>query len=170
METTKEFVNPPAQKIPAIPAGIITAEAESDEESAIAVYSSADNATLNYTKQIRLLMVDAKLRDGNGIPTKSGDIRVINEVLNSMDDSVHKVAAARLKHGENKSKAQTQELIANILKQVKLNDDEVTVLTVTSKSTDLPDEFVPIETVPGAMDIGPNQLTLADINMDIKEL
>ena len=80
------------------------------------------------------------------------------------------VAAARLKHGENKSKAQTQELIANILKQVKLNDDEVTVLTVTSKSTDLPDEFVPIETVPGAMDIGPNQLTLADINMDIKEL
>jgi len=119
------------------------------------IYTEKEQAILEKTISVRSRIVDELTKDGQ-VPYKSGDIRVLNEVMNSLDVSVNNSANTRLKSEDTKNNAQLHEMVAAMLNQIDVNSDNKAVNDVVE--VELLDEYIPDDTVPGEMDINPETL------------
>lgn len=111
------------------------------------------------TRKLREDMVDEFVEYNKGLPTKGGDIRVINEVLNSLDDQVLGLVDKRLKHAESESNAENAANMASIFK--KLSERQTSGKLVADINID--DKFIPDDIVPGENSVEKEEIELKDI-------
>lgn len=119
---------------------------------------------LHKTLKIRETIVDNKLAI-DGLPTKSGDMRVINEMLSAMDTSVHTGANNRLKQQSNdKDNDFILDLAAKVINGINSKTGTyVGKINGKLPERDLSDEFIPVDVVPDEMTIGISSITEEDI-------
>jgi len=129
-----------------------------------------DKATVFLPEEERLLSKSISLREQiidkyveeNGIPTKARDIRVINEVLNSLDSVVLGKVDRRLKHEENQQNEDMIEFAKSILLSVEEKKNTVTI-TEKEKMIELTEGLRPDEVVLGEDQIEYEELSLDEI-------
>lgn len=118
------------------------------------IYTPEEEEILNLTKKVRVDIVNNMVK--NGVPERSGDIRVLNEVSSSLDKLISDSANARIKHQDTaNNKASAELIIAAIMSKKK--DIPIQV----NRKTEI-DDVIDIEVVPGQMDINPAKLNPSD--------
>ena len=117
-----------------------------------------EHRILEKTKNLREKIVDNFINE-NGLPTRSGDIRVLNEVMNSMDSNVTSTVELRLKHEENKQAEDLTEAIVEIFKNV----NNKSIRNKENVPVTIDDKFVPDDVVPGEDQIEYQELDAEEI-------
>ena len=103
-----------------------------------------EDRILNKTLSIREQIVDHMIKDG--IPSKTSEIRVLNEVLNSMDSQVLGKIDRRQKQEDNNNNEKYLEMIrAIVLETEKLQDN----VEVRQEIPEVDIELTDAEIVPG---------------------
>lgn len=124
-------------------------------------YNQEELDTLEKAKRIRMGIVDAMVKDG--IPDNTREIRLLNEVLMSMESSIHTGVANRIKYVDGQNTANIQATVAETLRQAAImtaqNKAAITVVDVE----ELSDE----EVVDGEMEINPVELPVSDFMVDL---
>ena len=124
------------------------------------IYTEDELVLLEKTKKIRVDIADNMTK--NGVPNNVAEIRVLNEVLTTLDKSVNETVANRLKHNENENKEALLDTVALALSNI-----SKTKTAATNRVIDAPEEYIPDDIVPGETDIGVSQLNPSDfINTD----
>jgi len=123
-----------------------------------------EHRVLDKTKRIREKIVDNYINE-NGIPTRTSDIRVLNEVMNSMDSNITTTVDLRLKHEENK---QTEDLTGAIVEIFKSINDKGVNIDISKKQVSVEDKFVPDDVVPGEDQIEYQELDADEITLKDK--
>ncbi len=123
------------------------------------VYTQEEEDLLNLVKNNRLKIVNKMTENGN-VPTAVGEIRVFNELLNSIDSSVHTGVANRVKFQAASDNQSTLEVVAETLKAIgRQNSNRV---PLEAAFIELPQEYIPLDTVYGENEINPERLEIAD--------
>jgi len=104
-----------------------------------------EHRVLAKTRELREQIVDTFIEE-KGIPTKSGDMRVVNELLNSLDTNVTSVVDLRLKNEENKQSEDLTDAIVNIFSKI---SNKANSVDVNNKDVVVKDMYVPDDVVPG---------------------
>ena len=112
------------------------------------------------TRLIRENMVDEFIKYNNGVPTKPSDMRVMNEVLNSLDDQTLGLVDRRLKNSEIQSNGDMADVIKNIFTSKVLNSKNGPVTDI-----DITDKFVPDDVVLDETSVVYKALELEDLNV-----
>jgi len=108
------------------------------------------------TRKIRVDMIDDFIKYNNGVPTKPSEMRVMNEVLNSLDDQTLGLVDRRFKHEENK---QLEDVTA-IIKEVFTN---VNSLKKKINEVDIDDNYIPTDIVVDEDSIEYKELSFEDL-------
>lgn len=117
---------------------------------------------LRFTQDLRKKMIDGITQNGETIPTDSKTVRLVNEVLVSMDQATIAASKLELESEAQKNNGQQAELIAQLLKKIPSGDPTFHV-KVETRETPVFDTTTPDpDTVPGEMDIDPPQLEFKD--------
>lgn len=110
-------------------------------EQSNSIYTQEELDILKLTKEKRLTIVNDMTK--NGTPGYK-EVEIVNQVLTALDKSVHDSVSNRLKHQENNNKAEILLSVAEMIKQVKVNNknnvranDEVLDLESTLIPTDI---------------------------------
>lgn len=111
------------------------------------------------TRKLREDMVDEFIKYNNGLPTKGSEMRVVNEVLNSLDDQVLGLVDKRLKHEETESNSGNAAALVNIFRKLDEQRKNGTVV----ESAEISDKFIPDDLVPGEDSVGKEDIELKDI-------
>jgi len=120
---------------------------------------SEEQRILLKTRKLREDIVDHFIKYKEGFPTKGSEIRVINEVLNSLDNQVLGLVDKRLKHDENKANSENAEAIAGLLRKL----SEQKSLSKPIENTEISDKYVPDDIVPGEDSMEYEEIELKDI-------
>ena len=116
-----------------------------------------EHRVLAKTRELREEIVDTFIGE-KGIPTKSGDMRVINELLNSMDANVTSVVDLRLKNEENKQSEDLTDAIVDIFTRINTKAEDVDINT---KDVNISEMHVPDDVVPGE-----DQIEYTELDVD----
>jgi len=111
------------------------------------------------TRNIREDMVDGIIEYNNGVPTKTSDVRVMNEVLNSLDDQVLGLTDRRFRFEEQKNDAD----LAGILKDVFANIDNYK--PKVARNIDIAHEYIPADIVVDETSVEVKELTFEDVGL-----
>jgi len=124
------------------------------------IFLEEEERVLNKTLYLREDIVDNFIK--GGLPEKVGEIRVINELLNSMDNQVLSRSDKRLKHTQNENDKDVTEIIKNILLETS------TMVNVNDAPRDLD---VVIELKDSEVVSGEDKIEYEELNIDdfIKE-
>ena len=123
------------------------------------IYTKEEEEILNLTKKVRVDIVKNMIK--NGVPERSGDIRVLNEVASSLDKVISDSANSRIKHQDSANTKASAELVVAALLSKK-NE-----LPIVENRTLVIDDSVTVEVVPGQMDINPDKLNPSDFIEDL---
>jgi len=107
------------------------------------IFLPEETRLIKKSLDIREQMVDKLIEDG--IPKDTRKIRVINEVLNSIDSLVLGKVDRRLKHGENQNQQDMVELVKEVLLAVEKQKTSVGPIEIPEIEPLSPDELVPGE-------------------------
>lgn len=121
------------------------------------VYTDDELFTLDKLKNIRLKTIDSVIQ--NGIPDKVGELRILNELISSAEENIQSTASNRLKHQDNMSKDAVLDSMAEMLKMI---SKETLIKKPIDAIVILPDEYIPLDTVEGELEIHPEQLIVKD--------
>ena len=103
-------------------------------------YNQEELDTLEKAKRIRMGIVDAMVKDG--IPDNTREIRLLNEVLMSMESSIHTGVANRIKYVDGQNTANIQATVAETLRQAAImtaqNKAAITVVDVEETFLTIP--------------------------------
>jgi len=130
-----------------------------EEQRNDSFYTSEESKILNKTMDIRMKIVDSMVEDG--VPIKTNEIRVLKEVIESIDNKTTENAKLRLKHDENITAGNNAELAAEMLKQIASRKVEDVYIP---RNMELPSNVKEPTIVTGELEINPPTLTLDDIN------
>ena len=120
-------------------------------------FNSEENRILDKTMQLREDILDSMTADG--IPEKTNEIRVIKEVIESMDKKVMDSANLRAKVNKDKSDTKMSELVIQTLKnRAKYRHDTVPA----ERILELEESYIPDDVVEGEMEMGPAELDAND--------
>ena len=123
------------------------------------ILTDADERDLAYNREQRNRMISSKF--DKGVPDTIGEMRVMNEILNSSDDTIIKLAALRAKNEENATNSKIMSMVTTVIKEnVKRRNTEAA--NNASRIVEIDDEFIPDDTVAGETDIGINNLKIED--------
>lgn len=121
------------------------------------LYSEEERRMLK-TQRIREEILDNKIAT-DGIPTKSGDIRVLNELMDSIDSSTFKNVDLRLKNTENNINEDLSENIKDIFTRV----DKRKSIPKSENILTLESRYNPNDIVDGELTIDYAELTIDDL-------
>ena len=127
----------------------------SDTQSA---YSELEQADLEYLKQVRMDVIKSMTADG--LPVKSGDIRVLNELISSGEKSIHDTVSNKLKFQDNQSKDAMNDIVATALLQLQKNG--VHREAGGEREICLEDSYIPTDIVPGELSQEVEELEVSD--------
>jgi len=98
------------------------------------------------TRRLREEMIDGFIDDNKGLPTKTSEMRVINEVLNSMDDQTLGLVDRRIKNNENSTMSDLTDTITKIFTNKIENMKQGPATNTNIADTFIPDNLVVDET------------------------
>jgi len=110
------------------------------------------------TRDVREKILD-KFLDGTDYNLKTGEIRVLNELMNSMDDQTFKLSDHRLKDTSNSVQEDLSESILKIFTKV----DETPSVAKTEKALTLEERYNPNDIVEGELAVEYKELTMSDL-------
>jgi len=125
------------------------------------IFLPDEHRLIQKTLSIREKIVDEMVKDG--VPTNSRDIRVLNEVLNSIDALVLGKADRRLKREENNSKSEMIEFVSSLLLTLEKKEKNIQV----NREIELPDTEVLEDIVPGEDEFEYIELSLEEIRENV---
>lgn len=82
------------------------------------IYNEQEKIDLEDIRNIRRGLI--KQMTSDGLPKDSKYIRLLNEVMMSAEDSIHKGVENKIKYADVQSSSETKSMIAEMLKQVSL--------------------------------------------------
>lgn len=129
------------------------------DENNNSIFTTEENAILELTKKARVDTLTLMIKDG--VPVKSGDIRVMTELATSLDKVVTDSAAIRIKHSDVQNKEAMVGIVAATLVAVSRNKRPA-----ADRQVALPEHIDVSVIVPGHMDISPTQLDPNDFSAD----
>jgi len=121
-----------------------------------------ENKIIQKTRELRVQMIDEFINE-KGVPTSTRDMRVLNEVMNSLDAQVLGLVDRKLKQEENKTNNDIKDKVIEAIKIIQTSHSQE-----SNKQVDLSDKFVPVDIVPGETKIEYEQIELDDIIKDEK--
>jgi len=116
-----------------------------------------ETRTVLKARKIREQMVDAFIVE-KGIPTKTNEMRVVNEILNSMDSQTFGLVDRRFKAEDSKQLEDVTELI----KEIFTKQQTIPVRT-NDKDVILEDKFLPDDMVLDEDSVDYKELSMEDI-------
>jgi len=122
------------------------------------VFMPEEMRVLDKTLEIREKIVDKMIEDG--IPYKTSEIRVLNEVLNAMDSNVMGRTDRRLKMKENDNNENILEMMREVLINV---EKKKSTVTVEQRQIELTEGLRPDEIVLGEDQIEFQEISLEDL-------
>jgi len=128
------------------------------EDEDIDLFQEEGAKVLQKSLHIREAVVDEIIKDG--VPTSSRDIRVLNEVLNSMDALVFGKVDRKLKKKETSDNGRVLEMVKTIIKNNQKLKNEIAIEAV---SPELGEEHEIIDLVPGETKVEYEEITLDEI-------
>jgi len=128
------------------------------ETNDVELFQPEEYRLLNKTVQIREQIVDHMLKDG--IPYKTSEIRVLNELLNSIDNNILGKVDKRLKFKENENNNDMKEIVKAIMLESEKRKQEA---KSTGLVETLPEDYVLEEVVPGEDSFEYEEITLEEI-------
>ena len=111
-----------------------------------------ENKIIFKTRRLREEILDKYLEE-KGIPTNTRDIRVLNEVMNSLDSQVLGLVDRRLKREENDTNNNVLDIVKEVLSRVNENMFKATGIENKKRNVELSDEYVPTDIVEGETDL-----------------
>jgi len=126
------------------------------ENNEAGLLSQEDLDLLRETRKVRMDLIKDMTVDG--VPTRSGDIRVLNETLDATDRQVMELAKLKAKQQENDTNNAAVGLVVEILNKVGASGHK----QLTNVEVELPDDFIPVDIVPGETDINAEELDLSN--------
>jgi len=121
------------------------------------IYTDEELKQLKKIKATRFEIIDVMV--AGGVPDKVGEIRVLNEVLNSADKMIVDTATIRLKQQDAANSAATLEMVAGLLKGARADKMKY---TETGQTPELLKEHQEVTLVDGETDINPERLAIED--------
>lgn len=118
-----------------------------------------EHRLLKKTRDLREKLVDNFIEE-NGLTTKTGEMRVINELLNSLDTNVTSVVDLRLKNEETKQSEDLTDAIVSIFNKI---SDSANSIDIKNKVIDVGERNVPDDVVPGEDQIEYQELDMGEI-------
>ena len=116
-----------------------------------------ENKVIFKTRDLRLQIIDNFIEE-KGIPSRSGDIRVLNELMNSLDGQVLGMTDRRLKKEENNTNDNMLDVVKEVISNVQAN-----LAIPSEKKLDIEDKFVPVDVVPGEVEIEYNEIDPSEV-------
>lgn len=124
------------------------------------IYTPEEQQALDKTKAIRMLVVDDMTRQGTMAPSSVGELRVLNEYLASVDDSIIRTAETRVKQEAAVNQDSVRDMVAEMMLRM-ASERKNKVIKRVDNSVDIGTEAIPTNIVLGEMDIESEPLTLA---------
>jgi len=121
------------------------------------IYTDEELEQLATIKKTRMDIIGSMTVDG--VPTRSGDIRVLNEVLTSADKMISDSANTRLKQADSASNGAATEMVIQLLMQAKADKANCRINT---NAPNITGEAAVVATVSGETDINPEPLVATD--------
>ncbi len=129
------------------------------------LYTPEELEQLDTGKKIRTELVTNLVKNADpGSKYYGSQARVVNELLTSLDKSIHDSANTRLKHQETQNANNTLDVIADVFKYLHTNKADIQ----PRETIILDDKFLPDDAVPGELDIDQPMLEIKDFET-IKE-
>lgn len=125
------------------------------------LFSEEELAIINKTRDTRNKLIDELTEDG--VPTRAGDIRVLNETLDAADRQVLDIVKLKKSQQEDNSDRMVG-MVVELLSKVTSNNP----VAYGNNEINLPDEYIPVDVVPGETDIGAEELSLSDF-IEVRE-
>lgn len=123
------------------------------------LYTPEELEQLNSGKKIRSELVTNLIKNADpGSKYYGSTARVVNELLTSLDKSIHDSANTRLKHQDAQNANNTLDVIADIFKHIHSSSKNLPVRNTVI----LEDKFLPDDVVPGELDIDQPILEIKD--------
>lgn len=136
-----------------------------DKDENNSIYTKDEQEIIDKTVKLRMQMVDKAFEDGT--PSRGSDIRVINEVLNSLDNVVDKKATSRLKRESNKTDSDMKQRVVGIFKELSIQRANTASRPVPEDDVVIDDDmFQKPEFVPGETTDGHDPIEYEDIVKD----
>ena len=124
-------------------------------------YTTDEERIRQKTKALREQMMDSITDDG--IPKKVGDLRILNEVMNSLDSQVTETATLRARVSADEQEGKYLELVTNVLKNNVSGN-----FGISDQNIVLEEEYIPTDIVPGEMETETKRLSLDEFIEDIE--
>ena len=121
------------------------------------IYTHNELVVMEKTKNIRLNIIDSMVKDG--VPSKVGEIRVLNELLAAAESNVQTSANNRLKYQDTQNKEATLDTISEMFKIMRSKTNNI---QHTDRVIELEDVYIPSDIVDGELEIVYESLDLAD--------
>ena len=139
--------------------GLIPAIIQDNETNKVLMLGYMNQEALDKTKAIRMLVINDMTRDGTQAPSSVGELRVLNEYLNSTDDAIIRSAETRIKQ----ESAVNQDSMRDMVAEMMLNMASARKAKVTKRTTSviLDTDIIPEDMVYGEADIEAETLTLS---------
>lgn len=97
------------------------------------------------TRKLREELIDNFIKE-KGHTTRTGEMRVLNEMMNSLDSNVMDVVDKRLKVEENKNTEDLTDTIRQVFLQV---ENKTNLEDLPNKIVEVEDKIIPEDLVPG---------------------
>jgi len=128
------------------------------------MFTPEEQEILELTKKVRVDTLKKMVEQG--VPERSGDIRVLVELSSSLDKVINDTATNRLKMQDTQNNKANAEMIVAAIMAKKDTNVNVNI----DRPSELPDEVIEIEVVPGQTDINPAKLNPSEfLPQDIEE-
>ncbi len=122
-------------------------------------FTGEDLRLLDKTTNLREKMIDAITDNGNDIPDKTNELRILNELMMGLDKKVIDMSNIRAKVSKDQDDTAYQELVIETLKEAAINKKNG---TRSDEDILLPDNLIPVDIVDGEIEINPIELEVDD--------
>ena len=124
------------------------------------VFNKEEQEDINKSRKIKRMIIDDMTNDGMDVPSKPGDIRVLKEVLESLDKETTDKALIRAKHKEV-GNADTYNKMALAM----ISANRQAIRNPVARKVELDDSHIPLDTVDGEMSGIDAALELKDVGL-----
>ena len=129
------------------------------------LYTQEELDILKLTREKRLTMVNDMTKGGT---PGYKEVEAINQMLTSLDKSVHDSVSNRVKLQDTTNKTEILASVAEAIKQLNIQRAKAKQSNEVV-DVDLADEYIPIDLVPGEQDMDQKQFSLDELRESVGE-
>lgn len=128
------------------------------------LYTEEEQRLLKLTREKRVNIIEDMTKDGT--PSYK-EVEVLNQVLTSLDKSIHDGVSNRVKLQDSNNKAEILATVAETIKQMKLS--RAKAKNEAMGDVELTDDYIPTDIVVGEQEMDQKQFTLDEIRESVGE-